>query len=74
MHNLDKELIGHRPFWLPLSSQQPYIAEKKLYPVTEKNLGERPWLPSYFDISEEENRVCDVVKSALSSYSKCCFS
>jgi len=63
---LSAEKIGHRAFWFPISTQDPYLANKGDFSVSSRICARGLWLPSYFNITEEViDRVSGVIKTAL---------
>ena len=54
--------IGNRPFWLPLHRQEPYKADDADFPITIEISAKGLWLPSHFDLTEEQtDRVVSVI-------------
>jgi perosamine synthetase len=63
---LSAEKIGHRAFWFPISTQEPYLANGDDFSVSSRICARGLWLPSYFNITEEViDRVSGVIKAAL---------
>ncbi len=61
---LEMNRMGTRAFWFPLNSQKPYLGQVGKFPVSEKVSARGLWLPSYFEISQQEiEAVVNVVRS-----------
>lgn len=57
--------VGARQFWIPLHNQQPYRFEKN-FPVATAISATGIWLPSSYDITQEQvEQVAQVIKRGL---------
>ena len=62
---LIRNKIDFRPFWLPINTQKPYL-EKGNFSNSHYISKRGIWLPSSFDISEEQiSFVCDTILKSL---------
>lgn len=57
--------IGFREFWLPLNRQRPYRYDKR-FPVASSISARGLWLPSSYDITQEQ--VCKVIEVIRHEY------
>jgi perosamine synthetase len=63
---LQRQQIDSRAFWLPVHRQLPYQADDGDFPVTVKISAGGLWLPSSFELTEQQvRRVADVIRAAV---------
>jgi perosamine synthetase len=58
---LDEAHIGYRRFWYPLHSQKPYADRPEAFPHATAISRRGVWLPSSFDLQEEDVRTTAAV-------------
>lgn len=62
-----REGIGFREFWLPITTQEPYRDEPAKYPVSHAISQNGMWLPSHFDLTDQQIKMaCAVIQRTLS--------
>lgn len=65
---LDQYRIGHRAFWFPLHSQQPFAADAADFPIATRISAQGLWLPSSFSLTRPEvERTAGVIRDTLRS-------
>ena len=63
---LQEQQIDSRAFWLPLHRQPPYRSDDGEFPVTVDISARGLWLPSSFELTEQQaRRVADVIRATL---------
>jgi perosamine synthetase len=59
---LAKHGVGCRRFWFPLHTQKPYLCNEKKFPASTRLGKEAIWLPSAFQMADEDVRsVCRLI-------------
>ncbi len=69
---LERARIGHRPFWFPLHTQAPYLTRDEEFPVASEISKKGLWLPSHFELTEQDiERTCLAIRSVLRAEKTC---